>query len=186
MTITDKLFSNQSIIITLDVDVLLFERLKQIVDAGYSVVEINCSEPGILKKVLADFPGLRVGAGNICSLQQLEDCYEAGVHFVSSPGFLRSIAQTASVYSINYLPGIATISEAMEVMELGYHQVRPYPANLTLCASLNKYLPIMRLFPAEIEWEAAEHYLSLPSVAAVSILNPESKLLQSLSCGIFA
>jgi len=135
---------------------------------------------------MSDFPGLRVGAGNICSLQQLQDCYEAGVHFVSSPGFLPSIAQTAAVYSINYLPGIATISEAMQVIELGYHQVRPYPANLALCASLNKYLPTLRLFPAEIEWEAAEHYLSLPSVAAVSILNPDSRQLYSLSSGVFA
>ena len=92
---------------------------------------------------------MRIGAGNIISTQQLEDCYNAGVHFVSSPGFLPSIAQTAAIYSINYLPGIATISEAMQVMALGYHQARPYPANLAFCASLNKCLPMLRLFPAE-------------------------------------
>ncbi|WP_028389583.1 multidrug DMT transporter permease [Legionella fairfieldensis] len=183
---TDKLFGNQSIIVTLDVDALLFDRLRQITHAGFSVIEINCNEQGLLKKILQDFPALRVGAGNIINTQQLEDCYNAGVHFVSSPGFLPSIAQTASIYSINYLPGIATISEAMQVMALGYHQARPYPANLDFCASLNKCLPMLRLFPAEIEWDEAEHYLNLPAVAAVSILNPESEHLNALSAGVFA
>lgn len=187
---SDKLFGNQSIIVTLDVDALLFDKLKQIGQAGFSVVEINCSEQALLKKIIDDFPNLRVGAGNITNTQQLEECYNAGVHFVSSPGFLPAIAQTAAIYSINHLPGIATISEAMQVMALGYHQARPYPANLAFCASLNKCLPMLRLFPAEVEWDEAEHYLSLPAVAAVSIVNPESKhliaLSHALSAGVFA
>lgn len=184
--LTEKLFGNQSIIVTLDVDALLFERLKQILEAGFSVVEINTYDQGLLKKILQDFPSLRVGSGNVINTQQLEDCYQAGVHFVSSPGFLSAIAQTAAIYSINYLPGIATISEAMQVLALGYHQARPYPANLSFCTLLNKCLPMLRLFPAEIEWDEAEHYLSLPSVAAVSILNPECKQLHALSAGVFA
>lgn len=177
----DKLFSNHSIIVTLDVDALLFDRLKQIAQAGFSIVEINCSEQKLLNKILQDFPSLRIGAGNIITTQQLEDCYQAGVHFASSPGFLPAIAQTASIYSMNYLPGIATISEAMQVMALGYHQARPYPANFAFCASVNKCLPALRLFPAEVEWDEAEHYLSLPAVAAVSIINPEI-----LPTGVFA
>lgn len=182
----DKPFDNQLIIVTLDVDAFLFDKLKQMAHAGLSVVEINTSEPEILKKALRDFPSLRIGAGNITNTQQLEDCYQASVHFASSPGFLPAIAQTAAIYSMNYLPGIATISEAMQVMALGYHQARPYPTHLSFCASLNKCLPMLRLFPAEIELEEAEHYLNLPSVAAVSILNPENKHLQALSSGVFA
>ena len=34
---------------------------------------------------------------------------------------------------------------------------------------------------AEVEWDEAEHYLSLPAVAAVSIINPEI-----LPTGVFA
>ncbi|KTD48839.1 keto-hydroxyglutarate aldolase [Legionella rubrilucens] len=186
MIVTEKFFGNQSIIVTLDVDALLFDRLKQIAHAGFSIVEINTCDQNLLKKILEDFPGLRIGAGNVVSTQQLEDCYQAGVHFISSPGFLPAIAQTAAIYSVNYLPGIATISEAMQVIALGYHQARPYPATLSFCALLNKNLPMLRLFPAEIEWDEAEHYLNLPAVAAVSILNPESKQLNALSTGVFA
>ncbi len=176
----DKLIGTQSIIITLDVDTLLFEKLKQITNAGFSMVEINCIEQTLLHKILQDFPTLRIGAGNITTIQQLEDCNKAGVHFITSPGFLPSIAQTAALYSINYLPGVATLSEAMQAIELGCQHVRPFPANLAFCTHLNKCLPLLRLFPAEIELEEAEHFLNLPSVAAVSIINPEINQLHML------
>ena len=182
---TDKLFDTQSVIITLDVDALLFNRLKQIAQAGFSIAEINTADQGLIKTILQEFPSLRIGAGNVINTQQLENCYQAGAHFITSPGFLPGIAQTASIYSINYLPGIATISEAMQVMALGCHQARPYPASLSFCALLNKCLPMLRLFPAEIEWDEAEHYLNLPAVAGVSILNPESKQLNALSSTVF-
>lgn len=176
----DKLSDTQSIIISLDVDVFLFDKLKHVVQAGFSVVEINSSEPTLFQKALADFPSLRIGAGNITNSQQIEDCHQAGVHFITSPGFLPTLAQTAAMYSINYLPSIATISEAMAAMALGYHNVRVFPANLSLCAILNKSLPLLRLFPAEVEWEHVEHFLNLPAVAAVSLLNPEIKQLKQI------
>lgn len=176
----DKLIGNQSIIITLDVDALLLEKLKQIAEYGFAVVEINCIDKTLLRKLVLDFPMLRIGAGNIINTQQLEDCHQAGVNFITSPGFLPGIVQTAAIYSINYLPGVATLSEAMQAIDLGCHNVRPFPANLAFCSLLNKCLPLLRLFPAEIEWEEAEHFLSLPSVAAVSIINPEVKQLQAL------
>ena len=176
----DKLGSNQSIIITLDVDALLMDKLKQIAEAHFSVVEINCIEPALLRKIVIDFPSLCIGAGNIINTQQLEDCHLAGVDFITSPGFLPALAQTAAIYSMHYIPGVATLSEAMHAMDLGCHHVRPFPANLAFCTHLNKCMPLLRLFPAEVEWEEAEHFLSLPSVAGISMINPEIKQLQRL------
>lgn len=177
----DKLIGTQSIIITLDVDTFLFDNLKKIAQAGFSIVEINSSETTLLKKALHDFPMLRIGAGNIISSQQLDDCNEAGVQFVTSPGFLPTLAQTANIYSMNYLPSIASISEAMQAMAIGCSHVRVFPAQLSLCSMLNKALPLLRLFPAEIEWDEVEHFLNLPAVAAVSIINPEIKQLKQFS-----
>ena len=184
--INELFISNESTIVTIDVDASLFERLKQIVQAGFKTVEINSTDISLLQKITKEFAELRIGAGNIISTQQLEDAYQAGVHFASSPGFLPAIAQTASIYSMNYLPGIATISEAMQIMALGYQQARPYPTTLSFCTLINKCLPTLRLFPAEIEWDEAEHYLSLPSVAAISILNPDKKQLNALAAGVLA
>lgn len=165
----DKLLNNQSIIVSLDVDQFLFERLNQIAEAGFTSVEINSTDPKLLSKALKQAPGLKIGAAGIIDTAQLENCYQAGIHFASSPGFLPAIAHTANVYSINYMPGVATLSEAMAAISLGYTQVRPLPADLTFCSSLNKWLPDLKLFPAEIEWDKAEHFLNIPAVSAVSI-----------------
>lgn len=176
----DQFIGTQSMIITLDVDAYLFDKIKKIADLGFSVIEVNTSDSELLMKTMQNFPMIRIGAGNISTPDQLEKCYLAGVHFASSLGFLPSIAQTATIYSINYLPGIATISEAMMAHSLGCNHVRPFPANLSFCAQLNKYLPLMRLYPAEVEWEETEHFLNLPSVAAVGIINPDIKQLRQL------
>lgn len=182
----DKLIGPHSVIITLDADAFLFDKLKKIGEADFTVVEINSVDPRILQSALQSFPSLRIGAGNIINTQQLEDCSHAGVDFVTSPGFLPALVQTAAIYSINYLPGVATLSEAMQAMSLGCHHVRPFPATLSFCTLVNKYLPLLRLFPAEVDWEEAEHFLNLPSVASVSIINPEMKQLTSLSANLMA
>lgn len=184
--ILDKLLGNQSVIISLDVDNLLFERLQQIADAGFSLVEINSTDTKLLAQTISQYPSIKIGAAGIIEVQQLEHCYHAGVHFATSPGFLPTIAQTANIYSMNYLPGVATISEAMAAMSLGYKYVRPFPADLAFCTVLNKCLPNLKLFPAEIEWEEAEYFLNLPTVASVGINNPDKKQLNALAASILA
>ena len=176
----DHIIDAESIVITLDVDAFLFDKIKQIAEAGFSVVEINGVESAVLVRVLDAFPALRIGAGNVLSTQQLEDAYQAGAHFVTSPGFLPELAQTAEIYSINYLPGVATLSEAMHAFSLGCQHVRPFPATLSFCTLINKYLPLLRLFPAEIKWDEAAHFLRLPAVAAVSLINPDLTHLRAL------
>ena len=182
----DKLMGSQSIIVTLDVDALLLDKLQKIADIGLSVVEVNGLQQNLLARATEQFPMLRLGVGNVVNTQQLEDAYQAGASFATSPGFLPEIVQTANIYSMNYIPGVATPSEAMHAMSLGCHHVRPFPADLRFCTLLNKYLPLLRLFPAEIEWEEAEHFLNLPSVTAISLINPEYKQLESLRSTIFA
>lgn len=162
-------FENQSIILTLDADAFLFERIQQAIDEGFSIIEVNTCDESLLKKLLAKFPRIHIGAGNITNTQQLENCFQAGVHFVSSPGFLPSIVKTAAIYSINYIPGIATVSEGMQVLDLGCHQAKPLPASLDLCELLSQTLPTLRLYPAGLTSAEADSYLSIPAVAAVCV-----------------
>ena len=167
--------------ISLDVDALLFNKLEELATANFSMVEINSSEPTILKKAIQDFPRLQIGVGNIINSQQLEDCCKAGVSFVSSPGLLAPLAQTAEMYSIKYIPGIATLSEGMQALALDKHNVKVYPTNQELCRALSKSLPLLRLFPAEVPLHEAKDYLRIPGVAAVTIANPQIKELKALS-----
>jgi|TARA_R110002126_G_scaffold1177_1_gene6992 2-dehydro-3-deoxyphosphogluconate aldolase/(4S)-4-hydroxy-2-oxoglutarate aldolase len=170
--------TKQSLIITLDVDASLLSQLQQIEDAGFSVVELNNAEPAILTDVIKKYPGLRLGVSNILNTDQLEAVQKAGAHFGSSPGFMPSLIQTANIYNFHYLPGVATPSEAMQAAALGCQHVRPLPATLSFCTLLNKYLPNLRLFPADVTQKEAEKLLKLDSVSAVSVLNPELQLCE--------
>ncbi|MDF1827864.1 MAG: bifunctional 4-hydroxy-2-oxoglutarate aldolase/2-dehydro-3-deoxy-phosphogluconate aldolase [Legionellaceae bacterium] len=176
-----SLINQQSVIITLDVDASLFNQLQSIEDAGFSVVELNNVEPAILSDAIKKHPSLRMGASNILNTDQLEAVQKAGAHFGSSPGFMPSLIQTANIYDFHYLPGVATPSEAMQAAALGCQHVRPLPATLSFCSLLNKYLPNLRLFPADITEEEAKKLLLLNSVSAVSILSPQLERCEAVA-----
>lgn len=169
----------QSIIFTFDIDAKLYDRLKKIDGSDFSIVEINTQDPNIITKIRHEFPNLRIGAGNIVDTNQLEICNKAGAHFITSPGFLSPIAQTANVYSINYIPGVMTPSEAMQALHAGCKTIRPFPASLALCKLLDKTMPFLRQFPAGVHKDELESYLSLPAVAGVCIANPSLQDLES-------
>ncbi|MFZ4077402.1 MAG: bifunctional 4-hydroxy-2-oxoglutarate aldolase/2-dehydro-3-deoxy-phosphogluconate aldolase [Legionellaceae bacterium] len=174
----DQFMMGQSMMIALDVDAFLFDKLLSLSDAGFSVVELNGLESSLFTNLSAAFPQLCIGVGSIVSIQQLEEAYLAGAHFATSPGFLPELVQTADIYSMNYIPGVATPSEAMHALSLGCEQVRPYPATFSFCSLLNNLLPSLRLFPADIDPSQAAQFLHLPSVSAVSVLNPEISQLR--------
>lgn len=172
------------VIVSLDSDKYLTDRLKDLEKAGLYFVEINNLPADELPALKNRFPKLNLGSGNIKTLQALEDAYQAGAAFASSPGFHPTLAQTALVYSFSYLPGVATLSEALGALNLGYHLVRAYPATLAFCTLLNRCIPELALVPAEIENEELDAYLTIPSVKMVSLLNPDKHQLSQLTVGI--
>lgn len=172
---------DQSLIISLDSEQLLHERIQQFLHCGFKTIEIYSTEISFLQEIMQQYPQAYIGASGIIDVQQLENCYQAGIHFVSSPGFLPAIAQTANIYSMNYLPGIATLSEAMAVLNFGFNYARPFPADLSFCSQLARCIPQLNLIPTEIMWEEKEFFLNLPSVKAVSIRNPTTQLLTRAS-----
>ncbi len=173
-----NLIHTQPVIIALDVDAFHFKKIVQAEQAGFSIIEMNNVSSDLLKRALMEFPRLQFGVGNVISPEQLEEAYQAGAHFVTSPGLLPVLVQMAEIYQIDYLPSVATMSEAMHAFSLGCRQVRPFPASLSFCSLLNKYLSDLRLFPAEVEFDEVEHFLNLPAVAAVSLINPELSSLE--------
>lgn len=181
----DKLIGSQAVIINLDVDANIFGKIDTISKSEWlNVIEINTADKNLLETIIKSYPNLKVGAGNIVNMEQLETCYQAGVRFITSPGFIPTLAQTANIYSINYLPGVATPSEALQAMHLGLMHLRPYPATLEFCKLLNDKLSGVKLYPAEVKFQDAHKYLNLESVAAISLVNPDLNILdmQKLEC----
>jgi 2-dehydro-3-deoxyphosphogluconate aldolase/(4S)-4-hydroxy-2-oxoglutarate aldolase len=166
------LFGNQPIIVSIDIDNEVHQKIKKLSDAGSSAIELLDCAPNLMVQLRHDFPQLKIGIGNILTLDQLEKAAELKPDFISSPGLLPSMLKTSSIYHLPFLPGISSISEAMQAMELGFYDCRICPGELDLCKRLNQYMPQLKLYPMDIEWGLIEQFLDLPSVAAVGLSNP--------------
>jgi 2-dehydro-3-deoxyphosphogluconate aldolase/(4S)-4-hydroxy-2-oxoglutarate aldolase len=167
------LFGKQPLIVSLDIDDEIDKKVSKLVAAGLSAFELLSYSPNHVAHLRHLYPQIKLGMGNILNVDMLEKAYELQLDFMSTPGFLPSILKTAKVYNMPLLPGVSSLSDAMQTLELGFQHCRPCPGNLELCVSLNQYIPLMKLYPTNIEWESIDQFLDLPSVAAVGLSNPD-------------
>jgi 2-dehydro-3-deoxyphosphogluconate aldolase/(4S)-4-hydroxy-2-oxoglutarate aldolase len=117
-------------------------------------------------------PGAMVGAGTILTPEHIAEACAAGARFLVSPGASPRLAQAAAAAPVPFLPGVATASEAMALMELGFHALKLFPAEAVggarLLASLAGPLPDLRFCPTGgIDLAKAPTYLGLPNVPCV-------------------
>ena len=104
---------------------------KALVDGGLIVLEITLrSAYGLtaIKQLKQALPNAIIGAGTVITPEQYEACVEAGADFIVSPGFTEELLQHGSQSTVPLLPGIASVSEAMQGMALGYRRVKLFPA----------------------------------------------------------
>jgi 2-dehydro-3-deoxyphosphogluconate aldolase/(4S)-4-hydroxy-2-oxoglutarate aldolase len=151
------------------------------VEAGLSSIELLTYSANTIAHLRKTYPQIKLGVGQVLNVDQLEYAHALQVDFISTPGFLPSILKTAKVYNMPLLPGVSNISDAMQTLELGYSACRPCPGDLHLCNLLNQYIPQMKLYPMDIEWELIEQFLDLPSVAAVGISNPDQLQIMQIA-----
>jgi 2-dehydro-3-deoxyphosphogluconate aldolase/(4S)-4-hydroxy-2-oxoglutarate aldolase len=104
---------------------------KALVDGGLVVLEITLrSNYGLtaIKQLKQALPNAIIGAGTVITPQQYEACVEAGADFIVSPGFTDELLKYASQSTVPLLPGIGSVSEAMQAMALGYRRFKLFPA----------------------------------------------------------
>ena len=100
-------------------------------DGGLTVLEITLRTPAALeaiKLIQAHGPGADVGAGTVLTSQHAEAAHKAGARFLVSPGASQRLLDAAESWPIPLLPGIATASEAIAVLERGYRFAKFFPA----------------------------------------------------------
>ena len=166
------LFGKQPLIVSLDINHEIDHKIATLVAAGLTSIELHTHSASYIAHLRQQYPNLKIGIGNILNLDQLHAAYALKPDFMSTLGMLPSILKTASVYHMLLLPGVATFTDAMQAMELGFYNVRVFPGDLHLCKQLNQYNPQLKLYPIDINWEHIEQFLDLPSVAAVGLSNP--------------
>jgi 2-dehydro-3-deoxyphosphogluconate aldolase / (4S)-4-hydroxy-2-oxoglutarate aldolase len=150
-------------------------QAKALIAGGLYAIEVTLRTPSALEAIKAianNIPDAVVGAGTIVSADQINQAVAAGAKFLVSPGAPAVLANAAAQSPVPFLPGCATASEAMALMELGFRALKLFPAEaaggVKLLASLAAPLPNLRFCPTGgIDLEKAPEYLRLPNVPCV-------------------
>ncbi len=104
---------------------------KALVAGGITVLEVTLRTPCALEaitKIVNEVPDAVVGAGTILNETQLKQAVDAGAQFVITPGATTELLKAAMAGTVPLIPGVASISEVMVGMELGYTNFKFFPA----------------------------------------------------------
>ncbi len=102
-----------------------------LVKGGLCVLEITLrSDYGLsaIKQLKQALPEAIIGAGTVLNPTQYQACIDAGADFIVSPGSTAELLQFGSQSTVPLLPGVASVSEAMQAMQLGYRRFKLFPA----------------------------------------------------------
>lgn len=73
---------------------------------------------------------IQVGVGTVISNDQIQKCKDLKVDFMVSPGLTTALVQNLEHSEIPFIPGVATPSEIIRGMEIGWRFFKFFPANL--------------------------------------------------------
>ncbi|HKL64227.1 MAG TPA: bifunctional 4-hydroxy-2-oxoglutarate aldolase/2-dehydro-3-deoxy-phosphogluconate aldolase [Woeseiaceae bacterium] len=151
------------------------ELARTLCAAGLPVLEITLrsdAAPEAIRRIAAEVPEALVGAGSVRNAAHLRECVEAGAKFAVSPGASPGLLDAAADSPVPLVPGAATASEVMGLLERGYALQKFFPAEgaggTAMLKALGAPLPEARFFPTGGITEAlARGYLALPNVDCV-------------------
>lgn len=142
---------------------------------GITVFEVTLRSAAALDAIRAiarELPEAMVGAGTVLNVAQYDAAVAAGAKFVITPGFTPALLKHAKAGPVPLMPGIATPSEAMQALELGYTHLKFFPAEINGGAkalkALGGPLPQLRFCPTGgVSAANARDYLAVKSVMTV-------------------
>lgn len=148
---------------------------RTLVDAGLSALEITLRTPAAceaIRRIRAEVPQARVGAGTVLNARDLERVAHAGARFAIAPGCTGALYRAAAGISLPLVPGVATASEIMAGLEQGHEHFKFFPAQAAGGTELLKAwsgpFPNARFIPTGgITLANAPSYLGLANVLAV-------------------
>ncbi|MTI45330.1 2-keto-3-deoxy-phosphogluconate aldolase [Roseibium hamelinense] len=146
-----------------------------LVRGGLPAIEITLRTPKALEaiKAVADnVKGAIVGAGTVLDGSQYSAAVQAGSQFIVSPGATKTLLDAAETHSVPLLPGAATASEVMFLLESGYSRLKFFPAEqaggAAYLKSLSSPLAAAKFCPTGgVSLDKAPTYLALPNVLCV-------------------
>ena len=144
-------------------------------DGGVHVLEVTLRTPVALdavKLLNRNFPDSLIGVGTVTNPDQLNRAIDAGAKFAISPGQTNALLMAGKNAAIPFIPGIASVSELMEGLNLGYSHFKFFPAaaagGVLMLRSIGGPFPDARFCPTGgISKDNCAEYLALPNVSCV-------------------
>ena len=148
---------------------------KALVAGGLKVLEVTLRTPCALdaiKLIDQQVDGAIVGAGTVVQPQDVDASLAAGAEFLVSPGTTSALIRAAQEQHAPLLPGVATPSEAMALMDQGFNHLKFFPAEAAGGAAMLKSmagpLPQLKFCPTGgVSLDNATNYLELDNVLCV-------------------
>ena len=144
---------------------------RALVAGGLPVLEVTLRTPAALEaiRIMSGVPGGIVGAGTLLTPEDVRAAKAAGAQFGVSPGATDALLEACEVEGLPLLPGAATASEAMALLERGYDMLKFFPAEASggapALGALAAPLPRVSFCPTGgVTPSNAPAYLRLPNV----------------------
>ncbi|MFT5869459.1 MAG: 2-dehydro-3-deoxyphosphogluconate aldolase/(4S)-4-hydroxy-2-oxoglutarate aldolase [Paracoccaceae bacterium] len=142
-----------------------------LIAGGLPALEVTLRTPAALDVIreMARVPGGVVGAGTLLTPADVRAAKAAGAQFGVSPGATDLLLEACEAEGLPLLPGAATASEAMRLLERGYTMLKFFPAEASGGAAALKAIgapiPQVSFCPTGgVSVSNAHDYLSLSNV----------------------
>ena len=147
---------------------------RALVAGGLPAWEITLRTAAAMEAIAAvsEVEGAMAGVGTLLTAAQIRDAKSAGATFGVSPGATHSLIEAAREYDLPLLPGAATATEAMRLLEQGFVFQKFFPAEAAggapALGSIAGPLPQITFCPTGgVTPENAKTYLALPNTRCV-------------------
>ena len=119
---------------------------KALVDGGLPIIELTLRTPAAMaaiERIAAEVPEIVVGAGTIVDTAQPKQALAAGAQFLVSPGSTADLRAAMRDTALPHLPGVATVSEVLTLLEDGYSDMKFFPAEAQAeCPTCGRSTPL--------------------------------------------
>lgn len=142
---------------------------------GLTGIELTLRTPAALPAlaaIKAAFPKVSIGAGTVLTPAQLAAAQVAGADFIVTPGASPSMVDALAAAALPVVPGAATPSELLALLERGFRVAKLFPASavggIAMLKALHGPLAELMFCPTGgISEDQAADYLRQPNVACI-------------------
>lgn len=127
-----------------------------IIEGGIKILEITMTVPGAvdiikdLSEAYQDDQAIIIGAGTVLDPETARACILAGAKYIVSPSLNPETVKLCNRYRIPIMPGVMTVKEAVEALELGAEIIKVFPGNAfgpSIISALKGPLPQANFMP---------------------------------------